>query len=383
MLGTTFGDNTLSLLVLGGFVLLARAADEPEKEGPRRVALAGGLAGAAFGLKLTCAFSAFALLASALFIAVRQRRLAPALAFGSGSAAGLALTTGYWSLRLWRKFGDPFFPFGQALFASPFTVPTAGLDPRFASAGMADILAVPVQLAIGQTNRLQEVPARDVRHLLLLVLTLAAALVWWFRPGRAREASTAAGGVVIAGWLALFGAWTLSLHYYRYFAAGEFLAPVALLALLRIVVARRALPAAWLATAALVVATTATGSWGRGGWTPGPLDVRVPMRAEGTAPIVLVDGYGVSFAFPFFPAGTRFFGLTGTGSAFRELVAREVARGEGPLYRVRLRALPATPLDALGLRDAPPCEDFRTGGRGRLVLCRLERVGSPREAVPE
>jgi hypothetical protein len=375
MLGTTFGDNVLSLLTLGALLLLVGVAERPDSMPVRRVGLAGALGGAAAGLKLTSAIGVVALLAAALLVALRLRRPRLALAFATGTAAGGIAMAGYWGGRMWRAYGDPLFPWGHALFPSRFALPTSGFDPRWALRTPLDLLATPFQLGLGNVERLQEVPARDVRYLLLFALLAAFAVrLSWPRPRDTR--SSTAGAIVLVGWVALYLAWSLAFHYYRYFVVGEFLAPVAIVALLRLLAGRR-LTIAWLAAAAVILATTTCGDWGRADWTPGPVDVHVPLGADLPPALVLVDGYAVSFALPFFPAGTRFLGLTGTGSAFQALVAEEVRRSTGPLYRVRLRALPPTPIAGLGLRDVNPCKDFRTAGRGRLLLCRLERIVPP------
>ena len=112
----------------------------------------------------------------------------------------------------------------------------------------------------------------------------------------------ASAPVLVVGWMAGYGAWAIVFHYYRYFAAGELLAPVAILALLRMLDARR-LPHAWLAVAVAVIATAATGSWGRSDWTDGPLSVRVPPVPAKTPAVVLVDGSGISFVSPLLSAG--------------------------------------------------------------------------------
>jgi hypothetical protein len=375
LLATTFGDNLLSVLVLAAFLLLLQVAEAPERTPLRRLVLAGALGGAAFGLKLTCAPALFALLVAAVFLAFRHRRARMALALGAGSLLGASVTAGYWSLQGWRRFGNPLFPFANAIFGSPYQLPPAVQDPRWAARGFTDLVATPLSLALGQAERLQEIPIRDLRTLVLFGL---AAVVLVRILGRRKSPGSLPPGVpvLVLGWLALYGAWAIVFHYYRYFAAGEFLAPVVILALLRMLGPRR-LPIVWPGIAAVVLLTTIPGSWGRAGWTDAPLRVQVPFDPAQTPAVVLVDGFGSSFALPFFPPGVRFFGVTATGEAFERLVARELERHEGPVFRLRLRAFAPTPLSRLGYVDAGSCEEFRTQGRGRLSLCRLERVPPP------
>jgi hypothetical protein len=223
-------------------------------------------------------------------------------------------------------------------------------------------------MALGLTERLQEPGFRDVRYLVLFVVAGAAlARTLWSRtPPR----PAAAAKVVLVGWLATYAVWATVFHYYRYFAAGEFLAPVAILALLRLAGVRR-LPLVWLAIVVLVVATARTELWGRMRWRDEPLRVRVPL---GEPVAVLVDSTGISFALPFFPPGSRFFNVDRNGPLFDRLVARELDRHEGPVVRLRRLGAPYESLERFDLKDEGPCKTFRSGGRGRLSLCRLERL---------
>ena len=163
LLGTTFGDNLLSILVLAAFLLLLQVADEPDRAGVWRLVLAGVLGGAATGLKLTFATSLVALLASVLCLALRTRNAWAPVAFGAGSALGVPLTAGYWGLQMWQRFGNPIFPFANNVFRSPYLPPVALRDARWAPRGGPTSSPPRSRWRSGLTDRLQEVEFRDVR----------------------------------------------------------------------------------------------------------------------------------------------------------------------------------------------------------------------------
>jgi hypothetical protein len=289
--------------------------------------------------------------------------------FAAAGVAGGLLAGGYWGWQMWSRFANPVFPFLNNVFHSPWFAPESLRDFRWASRDWTEVIRVPANIALGLTEGLQEIGFRDLRYILLL-LSAGLALVAVLRPGGSRRPLPPAGTVVVVGWTAAYIVWLAVFHYYRYFAAGEFLAPVAILALLRVVGERR-LAVAWLAGAVAIVATTDTGHWGRIRWHDGPLRVAVPLRQPAA---VLVDATGVSFAAPFFPAGSRFFGIAGTGPALERVIAGELGRHPGPFVRLCRDGAPPEPLEKFGLVDEGRCETFRSGSRGRLWVCRLERL---------
>jgi hypothetical protein len=85
----------------------------------RRWALVAGLLG---GLAVACKFSNGPLIVAlpVVFLFAHDapgRRLGFATRSGVGIALGFLLAYGYWGWQLWRVFGNPFFPFGDAMFA--------------------------------------------------------------------------------------------------------------------------------------------------------------------------------------------------------------------------------------------------------------------------
>ncbi len=212
-----------------------------------------------------------------------------------------------------------------------------------------DVLVAPVQMALSLTEHLQEVRFRDTRCLLAVALVgaalpVAARLVRFMLPTalalRRRSLRMSIGAsklrssrwrvlrrpggfvvraafrgspsarrlsdrievdravlVLVVGWLTAYVVWIRAFHYYRYFTAGELLAPVVVLALLAVLAPAR-FRLLWPLAAVTMLVSSATGSWGRMPWRDQPLTVGYASGARPPGPAaVIVDGYGLSRTF--------------------------------------------------------------------------------------
>jgi hypothetical protein len=372
LLGTTLGDTIASApMLLALFLVL----------GPRRGVAglfgAGALGGVSVALKLTMAPQLCGLVAAvAMGASTSASRLKATFACLGGSILGWGCVAGYWSWLLWERFGNPLFPFANNVFRSPFVQAQAIRDTRWMAASAGDYLLPPLQAALGSTDRLQEIPFRDARFLLVLL----AGLAWlWLRTARSRPPLPAGQRGVLHFVLAGYAAWAAALYYYRYAATLEFLAPLALVILVNAAVPRRALGTFGVATALLLL-TSSVGSWGRQPWGEERFNVRLPPQAYEPDSLVLVDSSLSSFLIPFFPGETRFAGLEGTGSERLEmLLAARVAAHRGNLFWLASRGQPAPSSgpERLGVTATDDCGLIRTG-EGRWVLCRVARPIGPR-----
>jgi hypothetical protein len=410
LLGTTMGNNVVSIPVLAAlWVLLRPTADgrstlDSDEWRVGRLLLAGALGGVAAGLRLTEAAAPLALGAVTAGFAARRGQLKRALGSGAalaaGGAAGFLVVNGSWSAQLWSRFGNPLFPFANQVFRSPWFASEFLRDRRWEARDVWDWLRPPVDLAAGRTERLLEIGARDGRYLVLLVLALAC-LAWavakrW--PGPEPRLGDR-GAFVLAFWLTSYVLWAAAFYYYRYMTTLEFLAPIAILVMLRLLVPERALIPVALAVSLVLVAWSRTESWGRGDWRRNWFGVELPALARQPGTLVLMTGAPTSFALPSFPRDARFAHLTairekGGSELFDRAVARAIAEHTGPLlllssFRVDKNAQdPATrrqrwvynpeedagPVaERFGLELTDRCEDMRTR-RGRLYVCEVRKA---------
>ena len=381
LLGTPFGDNTLSILALAALLVLLGV----ESPGPRRLVVAGAVGGASVGLKLTMAAPHVGLAVLAGWTAWRQRRPFLLVLFALGSLAGWGVANGWWALELWLRFGNPLFPFLNDVFHSPFASPTWMADTRWTAQGAVDWLRPPLDAALGTQHRLQETPVQDPRLLLVFLAIVPWLLVRLRGRGGAsspeRSPSWSAGDLAVY-WLVTYGAWVAVFHYYRYATVLELLAPVVALGLLAEVWPRRIVGVAAAVVLVVLLATSVTRWAPDRGWRRHWFDPRLPAAVSEPGQLVVILDPATSFAAPFFPPETVFVGLAygrWHGPAMGEAVAARLARHPGPLRALQREPTHSRALRAYGLRVVDgSCEVVRLGPTGgRLLLCSLERFAPP------
>ena len=128
--------------------------------------------------------------------------------------------------------------------------------------GPLDLLTTPWVMALGETGRLQEIPFRDARFLLVLV----AAAGWLSLRWLGKRTPLPPGQRNLMGFVLMaYAAWLVVFRYYRYAATLEFLAPLALVILVQALLPRVGRPLLFAAGAYLLRSrASAPGSVGTG-----------------------------------------------------------------------------------------------------------------------
>jgi Glycosyltransferase family 87 len=300
--GTTFSDLLTSILVLGGLALLMRGEFQPGRAMPTSmwIVLAGALVGAAVSLKLTNAAFAIGLFAAAM-VGWRSwsERLTAIAATCAGGCLGFALCGGFWYLRMWRTFGNPFFPYYNAIFRSPdYPSPASAFDGRYLPHGLLEALSYPFRWAIGG-QATAELPLRDIRFAVLIVAGLVAFGVRLARGPDASMRWTPAGRRLVIFFLVAFCVWMYEWSIQRYIVMLELLlGPVLVLVLQEFrsgKFGREFLPFCVAAILAVVcVATIKSPDWGHIPWGKTWYSGNVPT-VVGDQPIVFLDNQPLSY----------------------------------------------------------------------------------------
>ncbi len=120
-ISTTTNEIQIAILVLSGFYFLAKEFS-PCKSGKNTAFILSGLLfGTALGLKLTaviyCAASGISLIL--MFRHIERPLVKIGIFTISGLLAFLAVN-GYWMWQMWLHFGNPLFPFANAIFKSEY-----------------------------------------------------------------------------------------------------------------------------------------------------------------------------------------------------------------------------------------------------------------------
>lgn len=178
--GTTFNDLQVGCFVVGALLALLVAGNADHAGATRRAAglrlLAGALGGAAVGLKLTAVVFPPALALAALLAGppgARRRTRALAL-LGAGGAAGFAVVYGPWAWFLFERFGNPFGPFLNEVFHSPWFLRETVRDTRFLPDGPWQALVYPLLWARRSEWLVTEWPVADPRFAVGLSALLMA-----------------------------------------------------------------------------------------------------------------------------------------------------------------------------------------------------------------
>jgi len=319
-LGTTFGDNLISLFPLAAVLLLVDHVGIGAAQGRRgrwRMGAAGGLVGLACGLKLTTAIYAVSLAVMLGLLAVLARiRVRDAARFVVAAAIGFALTYGYWGLALEREFGNPVFPYLNNVFRSEMYPHENTMDARFLPRDWSQRLFYPFYF-VRENTLVSELPFRDWRFAACYVLVAALAITRAMRAfGRRKTEDPDAGSqssgaclFLLAGFMVFsYVLWQGLFSIYRYAAALEFLAPVFIVSALLYLIRRRVVAVAVsLALLGMICRQMSPMDFGRVPFGDAMLKVSPPPWPGLARSLVIMGGEeATAYIVPSFPATTRF-----------------------------------------------------------------------------
>ncbi|HEV2607250.1 MAG TPA: hypothetical protein VGT79_04625 [Xanthomonadaceae bacterium] len=382
VIGTCLNDAFVAAGILGGLFLLLR--EDPALDRSAIWCLAGALAGATAGLKLTAAVYCLGLAGFALALPSWRRLPHRLAALLLGGIAGFALTYGYWGTLLFHLHGNPFFPYYNQIFHSPGAPFAANTDDRFHPPSLIDALLIPIRL-LQKSQRYSEMHLRDPR--LLLGCIAYVALLWRVRRDtNHRDASYVARLQGLAGFfLVAFLAWALQYGIYRYAIPLEMLGCMGFVLLLEWLPQHR-LESGSLIACLLAIGMTFPATWGRSHFEAAFVDVRMPslprdsmIVLSGTSPL----GYAVT-ALPDDVAAISIennFMQPDRCTSLQAAAEQRIASHTGPLWLLRV----GDASDDDGERDAGryyglviagACERVATNF-GNLKLCTLRRDPRP------
>jgi hypothetical protein len=407
LIGATDVDNVVSLPVLGSLcaVCWASRSEATPPEQNRAYAVAGILLGLAAGLKWTCFVYALGMSLTLLILwSVLQLDLQRFLRFAGGGVAGFLATGGYWSWLLWSAYGNPFFPYWNRYFRSPWAEPGTFRDIRFMPKSAADAITYPFQWFIGLHPSSEE-PFRDGRFAVLAVL-IPLMLVALFAQRMARRwVPSEEGGEtarLAAGrdfWFLLTFSVTSYLAWMKMFSIQRYLLPLGFLAgllllltldwLLRDRVSKLA-TFCFLALFCVLWARMESQAW-RVPYGSSWFGVELP--AEATAPdtlfIMLGDG-PMGYVVPYLPESTRVIRLISSTIPDLETKLVERARDLISQHSGPIRSLSMVPLaeadfsylNRFGLAlDEGDCTQFRSAV-DQFTTCRVMRLQESGSPVP-
>ncbi len=345
--GTTFGDNLISLPLLSGLWLLLANFQNLRQEKTVKILLivtfAGILTGMAAGLKQPSAIFAVGWCAAFLVLPVPfRRRIMLAFCFGIGVLAGIAITGGFWMHELWLHYGNPLFPYFNDFFRSPMGATDNYRDIHFLPPNLLESIFLPFLIVLNPF-RVGEIIFRDLRFvLLILALILTAIFALRRTAADSQQALTRDKGFfLLAAMIVSYLAWLKLFAIYRYLLPLEMLAPLAIWLLIdRFPLRLPMRNTAALACLVLWLVTLKPGNWGRVPWSSDYFGVQPPSITDPANSMVLMTGMEpFSYVIPFFPEPVRFVRIESyftrpseTPNGFDRRMQQLITGHQGPLY---------------------------------------------------
>lgn len=346
-LGTTFGDNLISLPLFFALWLILANFHQLDQGRVVRILLvtgaAGLLSGMAVGLKQPSAIFAVGWCCAFLVAPCAVvRRILLAFSFGLGVLAGIAITGGFWMHEMWIQFGNPLFPYFNDFFRSPMGATASYRDTQFLPGTLTETLFLPFLIFL-DPHRVGEIAFRDARFILLIV-ALAATVVYTFKKAPTRPPFVLhrqKGRFLLAAMIISYLVWLKLFAIYRYLLPLEMLAPLAIWLLIdRFPVRQQIRNMAIFASIAIWLFTLRPGNWTRVPWEEDYFGVNPPVLSDPANSMVIMTGIEpMSYLVPFFPAAVRFIriesyftGPSESPNGFDLAMERAIGAHRGPFY---------------------------------------------------
>jgi len=367
-LGLSMNDAFVAAAILGSLLLLLR--DQPQGKAWQSWLLAGMLAGAITGLKLTAIFYCIALACCTLVGGRWKEKLLHMGSLGAGGLLGFLLTYGYWGWRLFATYGNPFFPYYNNVFRSAQTLP--------------ETWAAPVQL-LSRSREFCELTMSDPRLLLALLGLLALYLLHRRQQTMLRERI----GMLLVFVVVSSLLWVFQYGIYRYVMALELLGCLALVLLLQWLPRGRNI--ALLAALVLVSADTKRPNWGRVRSAAPVVGINAPAIPADSL-VIIATGEPLAYLALGLPDSVPLIGVSNnmmspercTGLQLR--AQQRIEQQQGPLWLLSSMEAGGEQGQSLitrhyGLQADGPCLPF-TSAIGSAQLCRQKRATTPAGVCP-
>ena len=377
-LGTSFIESWTAPLIIYGVYLLF-SAYKGAALSMTRIAMAGVLFGLAVGLKWTngpFAASGFLMLVPLLYRSGFRVSVLAVFYFLAGCGVGF-LPTAWWNWYLWSEWGNPVFPYYNAIFKSEFWDFTNWNNYKWHFSSFQEFLTFMVQAAWG-TTRTAQITFADARFLFVTMLVPAAILC---KPAMRLNRQLMAFMLFMASSLLL---WVLMFSIHRYLVPFELL-----LGLLIWILVARIVECDWLRKSVMLGLCVCTAllikvpDWGH---IPMAMGEKNPFSIENeeiyaTPARYIVVGYTISYVLPSLHPDSKFYGVHGSQVSMTKTYGRIFRKlAESPELPLRILAkdvdadkIPGV-LKRAGYGSLDPslldCKHFRTRLE-RYTVCEL------------
>jgi len=320
-LGTSIGDNTTSVFVLGGLFFIVSSLGKNLPIPSKNILLAGFLLGLATGFKLTNALYGISFLVAINFLPNSwSEKLRNLILSILSMAVGFSLTAGYWIILMWTKFANPLFPFYNKIFQSPYIETDVNLqDLRFLPRDIWQWLFYPFYFAQEQTL-VAELKFKESRFAIAYILIVILLGFILYRYGNKKLIFpvnnliyTSILSFLLPFYLTAYSIWLKKFSIYRYLIVLELITPILILLIAAYFYPKRKpVLLVTLGIFVLILATVKPLDWWRIPWSDNYFSIdRQALVQYQDDVIVLWGGEPVGYVVPYFPSNTRFLRITG------------------------------------------------------------------------
>lgn len=321
-LGNTMNDNVTSLFVLIVLLILMHASENFEKcrrlLGFLQIGIAGIIMGLGVGMKPTIVTlalgSAFALV---ILLGKWQNKLAGFLIYGLTGIVGGLISGGFWWWELWSRYGNPFLPYLNNIFNSPYIASVPFIDNYFFPRQLWEYFMWPLLFSL-DSYRVNPLQFFDVRFALLYLICfiwLFVSLIKIFRSIDLKHVGASAnlfdvkqGTFLLIFFIFSFILWMIQSSNYRYIIALELLVPLCFLYVVDRIVRSEKLQIIFVIGAVLATFILFKPfNWGRLDWSDSYFSVDTSrLKTSENAVVIMLGSSPTSYVIPQFPPNYRF-----------------------------------------------------------------------------
>lgn len=413
-IGSFMGDNFVSIFILSTVllhILILRKYMRSNQLSTSKLLLSGFLLGFAIGLKLTTSYFLVGIVLAYMFIPMLPRyRFEVFFMTSIAALIGFLIADGYWMYFLWKHFHNPFYPLFTDLFQAP-------AQSKFLPRNFWQILFYPFYFSThGQL--VSDYSFVDFRFMIVYVLLVVSGLIWFMArsiPALNLEKDYAANWLILF-FLFSYVAWQFSFSNIYCLVSLEMLAPVVIYLLLHFLMRSDYVRLSFTVFFLTLIALTMSPIYRErlSAFGSDYFNVSLPhfVRADANAlvltltpndigkkttpdmqtiPIAVAENVLTSpasllqtYLIPYFPASTRFVGLTVVNSEYTisTAIKKIIAKHTGDFYLLTSAAnMPSLVRVAktLGLKNPVACGyidsdrmHLRILSGSKVMLCSLQ-----------
>jgi hypothetical protein len=321
VLGTTIGDSTISLFVLGSLLILTYYLSKEKPISRDKIFLAGLVLGLGVGLKLTAAIYVISLGVAINFIKnTWQEKVKNFVTLVLGIILGFFSIASYWMILMQRNFSSALFPFYNKIFKSPYIETDYNLeDLRFLPKDLPQSLFYPFYFT-NDPPLVAELDFKEIRFIIIYLLFALLLLVGLFRITSKKRSpfiplvKPSIFALIISFYLTSYLVWLSKFSIYRYLVSLELITPVVIILIVGFIYPfKRQLILICLYLFSMIFFAAQPIDWWRIPWSDNYFGIdSAPLIAYEKSVILMADpDQPTAFIVPYFPESTRFVRISG------------------------------------------------------------------------